>query len=119
MDATGNVVLQATPAYHYESISENQDIGNQNTTSVHMNDRTHKFTNSTHRNVLQTTPITHFKPVGKDLDDNLWISFVWNTVYNMMKYFWQGMTQEDRDVQNVETPDYTYVKCEKQTDQEN
>ena len=57
--------------------------------------------------------------LGKDLDDNLWIPFVWDTVYNMMNDFRQGMSQEDRDVQSIETPDYTYVKCEKQTDQEN
>ena len=46
-----------------------------------------------------------------DLDNNLWIPFVWNTVYTMMNDFRQGMSQD--------TPVYTYLKYETRTDQEN
>ena len=38
--------------------------------------------------------------LGIDLDDNLWIPFVWDTVYTIMNDYGQGMSQAP----------YTYVK---------
>ena len=45
IDAVGNIVLQATPAYHYEFFTENRHNDNQNSNAVHMNDVTHKVVN--------------------------------------------------------------------------
>ena len=45
MDATENIVLKATPAYHCESFTENRHNDNQNSNAVHMNDVTHKVVN--------------------------------------------------------------------------
>ena len=39
--------------------------------------------------------------LGMDLDDNLWIPFVQDTVYTMMNNYRQGMSQAP----------YTYVNC--------
>ena len=57
MNTTGNIVLQATPAYHFEPVTGNQHK-NQNNHSAHMDDRGYKSINVTGKIVLQT--ILHF-----------------------------------------------------------
>ena len=45
-----------------------------------------------------------------DLDDNLWIPFVWDTVYTMMN--------DSRQRMNQDTSAYSHIKQKTQTDQE-
>ena len=71
MDATENIVLKATPAYHYESFTENRHNDNQNSNAVHMNDVTHKVVNTTSSRVQQLTPINHFQPIPDDTSSTL------------------------------------------------
>ncbi len=47
MDATGNIALQATPAYNYQFFIENRHNDNQNSNAAHMNNVTHKVVNTT------------------------------------------------------------------------
>jgi hypothetical protein len=50
------------------------------------------------------------KAYGKKLDDKLWIPFVWDTVYYLMREQNDGGNgQEDQHVENMETPNCSYT----------
>ena len=50
------------------------------------------------------------KAYGKKLDDKLWIPFVWDTVYYLMRDQNDGGNgQEDQHVENMETPNCSYT----------
>jgi hypothetical protein len=47
---------------------------------------------------------------GKKLDDNLWIEFVWDTVYDLMCNNNDGETRQgNQNVESVETSNHSYI----------
>ena len=82
MDASGNIALQATPAYHYIILNKNRNTTHTNDSSVINHEAEQKSTqdvdyNNTHDHYVQhhTTPFNHFQPItetqntGQDNDD--------------------------------------------------
>ena len=63
-----------------------------------------------HNTGIQTFYLQVQENLGMDLDDNLWIPFVWDTVYTMMAGSRQRINQD--------TSAYSHVKHKTQADQE-